>query len=1137
MSLMSRLAGIPLLAAATAFAAPPPAPAPAPSPSPAPAAKAAAPGKSVPLGPILEGTVVGPDGKPVAEAFVSAWPTGLRSFPAPTARPLLARTDATGRFRLALNERGPHGVRVEVPGLAPWVMDRVAPEAGPLRVVLGKGFVIEGSVKDGPTGIAVAGATVEARDERGRDGALLWEKGPLTARAVTDGQGRYRIAGLGAGAHTVVARARGFGQAARRSVAAGGRADLILYPSGAVTGLVRGPDGKPVPEAKVVVEPAMRFAPSSRVETTDRQGRFEFLGVDPGAYRVVARHKDFAVGWTNITVERQSDTDTAISLDPPLAVTGRLVDGVDRPTRGRVAVSEAAGSTLPPSLASSYTAEVSADGRFRIAGLPGGAAVLSATAPGFGAKRVEVELSPARAETDLGAVAMETGLTISGRVRDKAGQGIPDARVSGQPARRMMMGLFNLPETTTEADGRFVLGGLEPGHYDLSVQASGFGFGRKDADAGAEGVDIVAEPAGALTGTVVDENKQPVTSFRVNIRPVERFQPGRMVVAQGSFRMQTFESPDGRFLMEDLAPAEVSVQVFATDREPASVSSVAVPAGGTADVGQLRVGPGGVIRGAVVDAAGGAVGGATVRSQGPGRDFFMGTSPETATDASGAFELRGLPPGGVNVIATHPAYAAAHTTVDVEPGKPAEARLVLTQGGRIEGRARKRDGSPVAGMINVFSRSSMMLTGNNSTPVGPDGTFEMEHVPVGRLTLGLMLGSGPRFEGSQNQEVEVREGETTNVEFVLRDILVSGRVTRGGTPAPGMRITVRAQSMMFMSVAGPAAAVPAGGPQRLRAVTREDGSYELLVDQPGKVSFMVEAADGSLTLPQRSVEIPDAERHVVDLDYAGLATVSGIVLDEDGETPVARANVYATPKEPRPGMSRLAAETGTDGRFQLEMDPGEYQIGARLQGYGNVPEVVNVGASGITDLRLTVSRGGVVKGRVVDASGRPRGGVFVQGFAINAQGGPSPSGGSVAMSLPDGTFEMSGLADADHVLLVRNETGEYGFTAGVRPGREGLTLTMRRGGRVQVHILGPDGAPVSGAFAMVSKIGETPMMGFGGGPSDSAGLTEVATPAGAVQIRANKDNLEGTASTVVSADGVAALEVRLAPKAASRSGN
>jgi hypothetical protein len=234
-------------------------------------------------------------------------------------------------------------------------------------------------------------------------------------------------------------------------------------------------------------------------------------------------------------------------------------------------------------------------------------------------------------------------------------------------------------------------------------------------------------------------------------------------------------------------------------------------------------------------------------------------------------------------------------------------------------------------------------------------------------------------------------------------------------------------------------------------------------------------------------------------------------------------------------MGRLQAETGSDGRFQLDVDPGAYQIGVRLQGYANVPETLDVSASAVADVRLTVSRGGVVKGRIVDAAGRPRGGVFVQGFAVTG-GSAGPGSGGVAMSLPDGTFEMAGLGEAEHTLVVRSETtGEFGIAPGVRPGREGLTITMRRGGKVQVHILGPDGAPVSGAFAMVTKVGGAPMLGFGGGPSNGEGIAEVASPAGNVEIRANKDSLEGTGATVVTTEGVTPLEIRLAPKAAARS--
>src|SRR5437773_1569861 len=65
---------------------------------------------------------------------------------------------------------------------------------------------------------------------------------------------------------------------------------------------------------------------------------------------------------------------------------------------------------------------------------------------------------------------------------------------------------------------------------------------------------------------------------------------------------------------------------------------------------------------------------------------------QALSEPSGAFEIRGVPEGRRQVVATHPDYAGADATVDVAVTKgPAEARLVLTQGGRIEGQARKRD--------------------------------------------------------------------------------------------------------------------------------------------------------------------------------------------------------------------------------------------------------------------------------------------------------------------------------------------------------------------------------------------------------------------------------------------------------------
>src|SRR6185503_19013019 len=122
-------------------------------------------------------------------------------------------------------------------------------------------------------------------------------------------------------------------------------------------------------------------------------------------------------------------------------------------------------------------------------------------------------------------------------------------------------------------------------------------------------------------------------------------------------------------------------------------------------------------------------------------------------------------------------------------------------------------------------------------------------VPPGRVRLVLTTGGAGRTAGPQ-RDVDVHDGRTTRVEFDLREVRVSGRVTRSGTPAAGLRVSVSPDGPLGL---GPLALAPmaAAGPASGTAVTREDGSYELVVEQPGRVRIMVESPDGSLRLPPR----------------------------------------------------------------------------------------------------------------------------------------------------------------------------------------------------------------------------------------------------------------------------------------------
>jgi hypothetical protein len=412
----------------------------------------------------------------------------------------------------------------------------------------------------------------------------------------------------------------------------------------------------------------------------------------------------------------------------------------------------------------------------------------------------------------------------------------------------------------------------------------------------------------------------------------------------------------------------------------------------------------------------------------------------------------------------------------------------------------------------------------------------VEHVAAGTVNVVLMEGSGGQLSSSKEREVELLEGQTATVEFVPRDILVTGRVTRGGTAAGNLRLRVFGDHFNAMFLAAGAAAPPAAGPQRMTALTREDGAYEMLVDEPGKGTIRIESLDGSVTYPTQRVEFPDADTFAFDIALP-TAALSGVVVDRETDQPVAKANVFAASTRPDPNTRFATAAmansvTGSDGRFRLEVEPGEYKVSARADGFSAETLTLDIGDSGAGDVRLALSRGLSIRGRLVDPRGQAVGSVRVGAVTSDVE---SPRWGGAAMSMPDGTFEINGLAAGEFNLVAQSELGFFALRPAVTAGASDVTLTLRRGGRISVTVLGPDGNPVRGAFTTVRRVSGVVAFGIGAMvPTDARGNTDLNVPAGAVEIRATMEGgLEGFATVAVTEGAVIPAEITLAPRKTS----
>ena len=1105
------LIGAALCLSAFAWAASPVSPTPAPSPTPAATPKAAA---SL----LLEGTVTGPDNRPVTNAVVIA----RVSAGDPLQLGVSARTDSNGRFQLQLKRAGSHGVWVEAKGLAARHLDDVQPGAN-LRVMLEKGGSIDGMVRDGSSGAPLSGARVEASTAGGIPVVLAPEE-PDAGRviATTDTAGRYRLEGLASGLYDVSAVSRGFGRALHGSVKVGSsKVDLFLFPGASLSGTVTGPAGKPVDGALVSVEAGTYYSglTDTPAVKTDAQGRFELLGLKPGSYTVVAQREGLAPGITTDVLVLDGDTTTTtVALASGTTVTGRLIGASKRPVPGPVSVAELDGRAPPASLASRLRVEAGRTGRFRIDALPPGSHTLVVEAPGFAPVRVKVEVSGNAPSVDLGDMPLATGITIRGHVRDGTGQPVADAGLSASPLGGSRTA--RSAEGRSQTDGSYVIAGLSRTGYAVSVRAEGFASSVHRMEAGTQDADFVLEKTGTLIGTVVDDVGRPIESFQVAAEAAAS--------PDGASSSGSILGSEGRFSLESLDEGTYVVTVSAPDRAPATLSGVKVRSGGTTDAGRITLREGGVVRGLVVTSDGTPIPGATVLVQSVSdRNHLYSEGLRDMTDAGGAFEVRGVPPGALEIEATHPTFVAAHVVgIEVDPiKKMAETRIVMGRGGRIEGWARQRDGAIASG---VFAQAVTELPEEPSSaeplmvPVGPDGRFNIDRVAPGRVSVSLLRRAPSGIpELLQSKRVDVHEGEAVEVEFTLREILVSGVVTRSGAPASNLRVLFNGGP----GVASWDAGSPAPGPQRLGAVTREDGSYELLLDSPGRAYVRVTALDGSTNYVVRNVEVPDADTYVLDFDFARVP-MSGIVVDAETDLPISLANVWARPTSASGNGLPARTLTGSDGRFQTEVEKGECRVTVWAEGYPAQAKVVDVGSSGVPDVRVALSRGSTLQGRVLDAQGRGVGGLNVGAISGNPRLGGSVD---VATTLPDGSFRFSALLARPYGLFTG--TSELGFAvrSNVAPGDEGVVLQLRPGGRVRVEVHGPDGAAVENAYADIPSVDGAPVLGYSGAVTDAQGVVEMIVPVGSVQVTADNGPQHGEVTVNVTESGTVTAEITLPP--------
>lgn len=658
-----------------------------------------------------DGRVVdGATGAPVAGARVDTVAFG--GDPG-DAEPFFARaaTDAEGRFRAPWGETFVD-LTVRADGHVPFRREyRERPD--PLEVPLTRPVTVTGRVVAAATGVPVAGVTVHWRP-------IESPVAPDVAggEAVSGDDGRFVLRGVAPGRALVYARDGDYvpqeivGPPSNDPLTALSRAvgpdgadagDLRVVPAGAIGGRVLRENGTPVAGARVRTFPDT--SPGGGIDAgfgaeavTDAEGRFRIAGLLPGRpYRVSTGPEGVAPATAEGVVPRSGETETVeLRLSP-----GRWVDvtvvtkGTGAPVEGAIVGARTEGGGGPSGTGTPLPGEwvTGADGKVRVGPIPPGAIVLGAFADGYLAlggirgdgRRIEPGATEARLE-------LEPELRVAGRVR----------RPDGSPAAGAWLDVTRAgsPErwrTTIGKDGRFEVGGLGAGTVSLRATLDEDGktwTGRREVAAGTTDVDLElapGEPGGTDEVIVVLRGPDGGGIYGARAAVDTERERRERDVEEGRLLIPLDAGSRG-FMLEIWAPRNEGLRPLpfgAVRRGPIPPLPQLV---------EIVLPPEKTIAGRVVDDAGAAVAGVTVRARPrwTGEPVSDRVHGEATTDATGAFRIGQLADIGYRLELEVPPEYAPPDFVDAAAGETIPD-VVLTKGTAVEVTVLAPDGAPAAG--------------------------------------------------------------------------------------------------------------------------------------------------------------------------------------------------------------------------------------------------------------------------------------------------------------------------------------------------------------------------------------------------------------------------------------------------------